>query len=240
MRLTDEPPTASSPTDHTAAEGSRTIRLRHEKRGPLVLLSHLELISIFSRAVARGGVPIRFSQGFHPHPRFSFATALSVGIDSTAEYFDMEIEPTMSAEEAMAALNGVLPVGLKILEAREMPPKSPSLSTLMEGIRYRLTFPTPLDEGLPSAVGRFLALEDYPLIRKRKKGDLFLDLRQELLEASVEGNLLSILVRRGKPLEFAAAITGLSIQELEAVAILKSDVIFAASPQLQSGDETVS
>jgi radical SAM family uncharacterized protein/radical SAM-linked protein len=240
MRITDEAPTVAAPHPDAPAGGSRIIRLRHEKRGPLVLLSHLELISVFSRAVARGGIPIHFSQGFHPHPRFSFATALSVGIDSMAEYFDMEIEPTMSAAEVMTALNAVLPAGLKILEAREIPPKSPSLSTIMEAVRYRLTFPPVPALDLQGDVQRFLALESAPLVRQRKKGNLHLDLRQELAGAEAEGNRLEIVVRRGKPLEFAAAITGLPAGDLGEVESLKLEVIFAPSAELQNSGETVS
>jgi radical SAM family uncharacterized protein/radical SAM-linked protein len=241
MRLTDQLPSPRPDSSQPGPEGVRTIRLRHEKRGPLALLSHLELISIFSRAVSRAAVPIRFSCGFHPHPRFSFATALSVGIESVAEYFDMDIEPSMSAQEVMAALNRVLPEGLRILEAREIPPKAPSLTATIQAVRYRITLPDFLASGLQECLDRFLALEDFPLVRERKKGAQHLDLRQELMEAEVRGPCLSLLVHRGKPREFAAAITGLSSKELALVPVEKLEVIFGEAVQpLHNQPETIS
>ena len=80
------PARAAQPDREQAAA---RMRLRFGKAGAMRYLSHLELITVFTRAVSRGGVPVLFSQGFHPHPRFSFATATSVGVESTAEYMDM-------------------------------------------------------------------------------------------------------------------------------------------------------
>jgi hypothetical protein len=74
--LPNRPPAA------TAEQHAARIRLRFAKNGSMRFLSHLELITVFTRAVSRGGVPILFSLGFHPHPRFSFGTATSVGVES--------------------------------------------------------------------------------------------------------------------------------------------------------------
>ena len=202
------------------------IRIRFSKTGPMRFLSHLEMITLFTRAVGRGRVPIRYSQGFHPHPKFSFATALSVGVESWAEYLDMELAGPWSAEEVKDALNRVLPAGVEIIESTEIPLNSPSLSVIMEGVRYRVTLPPGLDLDLPARVVSFLALESSPCHREKKGKSQDFDLRQELQDLKVVNGTLEMITGRGKPLEFAAAITGLSREELTGAHIEKLDVIF--------------
>ncbi|HEX5772988.1 MAG TPA: TIGR03936 family radical SAM-associated protein, partial [Geomobilimonas sp.] len=166
----------------------------------------------------------------HPHPRFSFATALSVGVESWAEYLDMELAEPWSADTVKNALNYVLPAGVEILESSEIPLNSTSLSVIMDKVLYRVTLPTGLDLDLPARAASFLALESYPYHREKKgKGQDF-DLRLELQDLRVSGSVLEMVIGRGKPLEFAAAITGLSPEELRGTRIEKLEVFFNNSP----------
>ncbi|BDV41376.1 B12-binding protein [Geotalea uraniireducens] len=232
MRLADphwhgaEPLAAGPPT---VTDGKATIRLRYTKTGRMRFLSHLEMIGLFTRAVHRARLPIRFSQGFHPHPKFSFATALSVGIESMAEYMDMEVAPGLEPAELRSRLNAALPAGICVTEATELPPGSPSLSVIIDKTRYRVTLPTGTAVDLPSRAETFLALTSYPF-RREKKGKISeYDLRQELAELQVTGNSLELTIGRGKPLEYARAITGLPDETLAGIRIEKLAVLFKHS-----------
>jgi radical SAM-linked protein len=214
------------PPHNQPDDAAARVRLRFRKFEKMRFLSHLEMINLFSRAVARARIPIRFSRGFHPHPKFSFATALSVGIASWAEYMDMEIASGYGAEQVMKELNNVLPEGMEILEAREIPLRAESLSVIMEKIRYRVTLAEPVPCDLPAAAARFLALESCPLHREKKGKTQDFDLRRELAELKADAISLEMLVGRGKPLEFTAAVTGLSPTELIRARIEKLAVTF--------------
>lgn len=209
---------------------SERIRLRFSKTGVMSLLSHLELIHLFTRTVRRAGIPIRYSLGFHPHPKFSFATALSVGVESWAEYLDMEIAPGFGASQVMAALNRALPAGMEILEACEIPLKSESLSVIMEATRYRVTLPQGLVPDLPARAEEFLRLDSFVHHRVKKGKSVELDLRQELSSLHAASDTLEMVVGRGKPLEFAAAITGLPDEALRPARIEKLEVLFREMP----------
>jgi radical SAM family uncharacterized protein/radical SAM-linked protein len=209
-----------------AGEEAARIRIRYRKTGPMRFLSHLEMLNLFIRGVGRSRIPIRFSHGFHPHPKFSFATALSVGVESLAEYLDMEIAPGYGAVQVMEELNRVLPEGVKVLAAWEIPLKSPSLSVLMAGVRYRVTLPPLPGRDLHSLAARFLALDSVPCMREKKGKVTEFDLRRELHVLEVHGNVLEMVVGRGKPLEFAAAITSLTPEDLEGARIEKLEVLF--------------
>lgn len=202
------------------------VRLRFTKTGAMSLLSHLELLHLFTRAVRRAQIPIRYSLGFHPHPKFSFATALSVGVESWAEYLDMEISSGPDPRSIQESLNAALPEGIRILEAAEIPLRSESLSVLIEAVRYRVFLPAGLVTNLPVKIDDFLRLENFAHQRMKKGKTVEIDLRQELLELSATADLLEMVVKRGKPLEFAAAITGIPEEELRASRIEKRDVCF--------------
>jgi radical SAM family uncharacterized protein/radical SAM-linked protein len=206
------------------------VRIRFSKTGSMRYLSHLELITLFTRAVARGGVPIRFSQGFHPHPKFSFATALSVGVESRAEYLDMEIMAGFGAEAVKHALNAVLPAGMSVLEAWDIPMKSESLSMIMAGVRYRVTLAEGMTLPLEEMATGFLSLDHYPYQRAKKGGVQEFDLREGLQSVSAGNSTLELVIDRAKPLEYVAAITGLPLSELSDCRIEKLDVIFKDLP----------
>ncbi|HJV35678.1 TIGR03960 family B12-binding radical SAM protein [Geomonas sp.] len=230
LRLHEPVPFGAYASEAEAGEQSeqgQRIRVRFEKLGRMRFLSHLEMLTLFVRAVGRAAVPIRYSQGFHPHPKFSFATALSVGVESYAEYMDFEVEPGYSAEQLQEALNKSLPEGVRVVESVEIPFKAPSLSVIMERVRYRVTLPEELAADLPAKVAAFLALESSPLRREKRGKVIEFDLRHELSELSSEGRTLEMVVGRGKPAEYAAAILGVPLEALKDARLEKIEVLFA-------------
>lgn len=222
-------PVAAEPPGDEGSDAAVRIRLRFSKTGAMRYLSHLEMITLFSRAVSRAGVPIRFSQGFHPHPKFSFATALSVGVESHAEYMDMEVMPEFGAERVRDELNRVLPEGVTVLEAAEIPLRALSLSVIISAFTYRVSLPASIRLDLAACVDQFLA-RDSSICRREKKGKTVeFDLRREVVELTAEGHALEMVVGRGKPLEVAAAVTGLPLDELRDAKIEKLAVVFDGS-----------
>ncbi len=203
------------------------MRLRFSKTGVMRYLSHLELITVFTRAVSRGGVPILFSLGFHPHPRFSFGTATSVGVESRAEYMDMFVAAGMASLEVQDRLNAVLPEGLRIMECEETAAKSPSISTLIDATHYRITFDKAEPEHLQRQCVQFMAQTTCVIQRTKKGVTQAVDLRGETVTLSAEGQVLDLVARRGKPVEFARAITGDETLQGDNIQVEKRDVIFA-------------
>jgi radical SAM-linked protein len=202
------------------------MRLRFSKNGVMRYLSHLELITVFTRAVSRGGVPILFSQGFHPHPRFSFGTATSVGVESQAEYMDMFVVSGIAAREVQERLNSVLPEGLRILESEEVDPKSPSISTLIDATRYRITIAGFDPDQLSGQCVQFLAHNTFVIQRTKKGQTTTVDLRGETVSLTADGQTVSLVAKRGKPLEFVRAITGDETLNGDNIQVDKLEVIF--------------
>jgi radical SAM-linked protein len=203
------------------------MRLRFSKTGVMRYLSHLELITVFTRAVSRGDVPILFSLGFHPHPRFSFGTATSVGVESQAEYMDMIVAAGITALEVKERLNAVLPEGLRILDSEEINAKSPSISTLIDATRYRITLAAADQSELIKQCEQFLAHNAFVIQRSKKGQTQTVDLRGETVSLCADGHTIELVAKRGKPVEFARAITGNAALQGDDIQVEKLEVIFA-------------
>ncbi|NVN90952.1 MAG: TIGR03960 family B12-binding radical SAM protein [Desulfuromonadales bacterium] len=222
------PPVSGQLPSDACSENAVRIRLRFAKQGAMRCLSHLELLTVFTRAVSRGKVPILFSQGFHPHPRFSFATATSVGVESVAEYMDMFVAPGVPADEIMQRLNRALPRGLRILEAVPTDTKSPSLSVLIDRTRYRITLAQEWSPGLAGLCADFLLRDEF-VIQRKKKGEVqSIDLRAAVTELTSDGSTLHLVSRRGKAVEICRAITGDENLHADDIRVEKLEVIFSA------------
>jgi radical SAM family uncharacterized protein/radical SAM-linked protein len=215
------------PASHAEEPVAARMRLRFAKTGVMRYLSHLELITVFTRAVSRGDVPILFSLGFHPHPRFSFGTATSVGVESQAEYMDMFVASGVAAGEVQERLNRVLPDGLRILEAEEVDAKSPSISTLIDATRYRIAIASAAPDQLHNQCVQFLAHDAFVIQRTKKGQATTVDLRGETVALTADGATLELVARRGKPVEFARAITGNEALNVDDLRIEKLEVLFA-------------
>jgi radical SAM-linked protein len=220
----DLPPRPAKPFEEPVAA---RMRLRFSKTGVMRYLSHLELITVFTRAVSRGGVPVLFSLGFHPHPRFSFGTATSVGVESQAEYMDMFVAAGMAPLEVQARLNSVLPEGLRIMECEETAAKSPSISTQIDATRYRITVDKAVPDQLQIQCVLFMAQNTYVIQRTKKGLTQTVDLRGETVSLSSDDQVLDLVARRGKPVEFARAITGDETLQGDDIQVEKLEVIFA-------------
>ena len=91
-------------------------RLLFEKTGSAVWMSHLDLMRLFQRAFKRADLPLKHTQGFNPRPSVSIALPLSVGVESSCELLDFDLEGKEVANEEIAALlNEVLIRGVRVL-----------------------------------------------------------------------------------------------------------------------------
>ena len=63
--------------------------------GDLRFISHRDTIRVFQRALARASLPVRYSEGFNPHPRLSLPLPRPVGVASEAEIIIVEFDQAM-------------------------------------------------------------------------------------------------------------------------------------------------
>ena len=109
-------------------------------------VSHLDYANLFLRAFDRAKLPMAYSEGFNPHMKVAFASALSLGVTSDAEYMDFELLKPVCQPEVFDRLNAQLPPGAKLKELREVHGKQPALMAQADEARYTLLVPYDGDE----------------------------------------------------------------------------------------------
>ena len=114
------------------------IRIRFGKVGSMTLLSHLDLLRLFDRAVRRAKLPVAFTGGFHPHPRIVPANALSLGMSSDGELMDFELFETIDPQEFRLRLVAQMDPDLPIHSAEDVPLKQPAVTALLTDADYVL------------------------------------------------------------------------------------------------------
>jgi len=148
-------------------------RLIFSKSGEVRWLSHLELVNAVYRSLRRSGLPLAFSAGHHPLPRVAFHGALPVGVESLCETLDVALAAEVSSGEVVSRLNLVLPTGLKILSADTFSraPKPPRVEQMV----FKVESPKAVFDA--AAAAGFMACREFPVIRRRPKGERTVDVR---------------------------------------------------------------
>jgi radical SAM-linked protein len=202
----------------------KKLTVRYEKRGQARLFGHLEMVKIFMRAFRRAQIPLRFSEGFHPVPKFSFHCALPVGIESIMEYFTVDVPVFVQPDAVMTRVNQTLPEGLCITACKAVFEKS--ATNMPKKFRYTIR----LKDGNFSR-RRLLAFQRSPhwlLERRNKKGRVrAVDLKavvSELRVVSSHDIQMTLDVSSGnhvRPTDVVRAVFCLDERVLKLASILK-------------------
>ncbi len=160
----------------------------YQKGSEVSLISHLDIQRTLQRAFRRAGLPLLYSNGFNPHPQFSFATAAATGMSSDCEWFEVQLSEPIAPEEFVSRANAVMPIGMSVSGAFEPPEGFGSLSAKLRAAEYlvKLSFDDAVqEEKLRTTLEAMLAGEI--VINKRTKGGVRpVDMRPYILRVSVE------------------------------------------------------
>ena len=197
-----------------------TYRAKIKKGDEISILSHLDYVDVYRRALIRSKLPVAYSQGFNPHMKMSFASALAVGTTSDAEYFDFELTARLDAREVMSRLNAQLPRGAELLRLKMLEGKAPALMALADASSYEIEVGFDGDEsGLRNAIERFNVAKSIPFTRVTPKKTRELDLKRYVLrpiEYAIEGSRLRLTV------EIKISTAG-SVKPIEILKALNTD-----------------
>ncbi len=126
---------------------ARRYRFVYEKLGAAAYLSHLDVIRALPRVFRRLGLPLYYSQGFHPKPEMTFGPALSLGVASLCEVVDVKIAADLDVAHVahVAALLDDLSAasqpGLRFVGAARLETGWPSVAKVLDAARYAVGIP---------------------------------------------------------------------------------------------------
>ena len=145
------------------------LRLRFEKTGRAVYISHLDLMRTMQRAFQRAGLSLKYSEGFNPHPQLSILLPLGVGCASVCELMDFRLREETGLEMLPERLTAALPEGIRVLEAYPAARKARELKWLaIDGL---LEYDGRDAEELCAPLRAFFARESLVIRKKTKRGE---------------------------------------------------------------------
>lgn len=155
------------------------IRIKFRKYGVMKFIGHLDMMRYFQKAIRRAAIDIAYSEGYSPHQIMSFAAPLGVGVTSDGEYFDIEVNSSMSSKDSIEALNRVMVDGISILEYKKLPDTAKTSMALVAAADYLVYGKVDFED----KVDAFYKEQQKILITKQtKKNELELDLKPLIYE----------------------------------------------------------
>jgi radical SAM-linked protein len=130
------------------------LRVKYQKTGRSVYLSHLEVARALGRTIRRAELSFAVTQGFSPHMKISFGSALAVGTGGLSEYFDVYLTKYVSPQSAKLALANVSAEGLKVVDCFYVGPKDAAASVAYPLATYTARLPHAIEElsALPEVI----------------------------------------------------------------------------------------
>jgi radical SAM family uncharacterized protein/radical SAM-linked protein len=208
------------------------------KKGTSRFLSHLELSAAIIRSIQRSGLSFVFTQGFHPHPKISFAFATAVGMESHGEYAEIRLRTHLPASEiSLESINPSLPPGVAITSIKEVSVNSKALSDTIRGFSYLASMPEDFfpanGAAFDEAINRFFTAEEFLIERTIKDKSVRKDIRPLVTIIEVDRNRTGIMMsvafsQEGtvRPIDIMTKVLGIDDEIARACLIAKTETLF--------------
>jgi len=202
----------------------RRLKVSYSKQDSAKYFGHLELVSIFLRAIRRAGIPVKFSEGFHPKPRISFEDPLPIGLESLNENLYLTVADNVEPHGIKKSLNDHLPKGLLVRACCYVPTKPAPRS--LKSASYRVT----LKEGFfnEKEFKFFVNSPEYLIVRYNRKGKKSkIDLKAVVLHMALPAAHrleMTLKTEQGKtvrPIEVVENVFNLPMDQIRQAAIVK-------------------
>jgi radical SAM-linked protein len=165
------------------------VRITFSKTGALRFIGNLDLLNLWERGVRRAGLPLAYSQGFHPQPKIQFASALPLGFSSRCELVDLKFAAEVDLEQLTPKLQAAMPSGIGILKAEAVEEAEPPLQTQLQSAEYEVMLLEAAD--LARAAEQLPALMAAASIPRERRGKPY-DLRPLIERAEVHDGMLHV------------------------------------------------
>ena len=164
------------------------IRVKFTKSGSMKYIGHLDVMRYFQKAIRRAGLDAAFSAGFSPHMLMTFAAPLGVGITSSGEYFDVDLNTVPDCDEFIRLMNEQMTPGFSVVSACRVPDqKKDNCMSLVAAADY-IVCPASrrAEEVLPGdlsgEISDFMAQDHIVIMKKTKRNLQETDIRSWILD----------------------------------------------------------
>ncbi len=179
--------------------------------GDLRFISHRDTLRLLQRALARADLPVRFSEGYNPHPRIAIPLPRPVGVASDDEAVVIEFERLIDGQDALRRLQEQCPAGVRLTTAWRLEPAEKLQPDL---VSYRLEIGEAPPADLQDRIRRIWESEVIHVQRicdrERTKRSV-IDVRRYLVDLRLIGDAVEFTLRvttsgTARPAEIAALL----------------------------------
>jgi radical SAM family uncharacterized protein/radical SAM-linked protein len=205
----------TAPPEKPAGDGEdvRRYEVTYAKEGLIRFIGHNDLVHTIQRTFRRAGVPVAYSEGFHPKMRMSFLPPLALGMEGRDERLEFKTRSPLNAAVSLEALISCAPEGLRFLRLELLDKETPPLSRRLRGLVYGVDLGNP---AVREALGGISEAE-LPIgetIRRKIEGGVLPDGGPKI-EADASGNRLILTYdfnpqKAPRPQEVVSALFGVA------------------------------
>lgn len=178
------------------------IRIKFKKYGVMKFIGHLDVMRYFQKLLRRSNIPIAYSTGLSPHQIMSFAMPLGIGIESDAEYVDIEITERITSDIAISAMNENNVEGIEILSFKELPKDSKNAMASICAADYDICFRNGYAPAF-DCMKTLKILYDEPeinVLKKTKKSEGIVDIKPGIISFEGENDRIGLCLSCGSAL----------------------------------------
>ena len=170
------------------------VLLKFSREGFVKYVSQLEQIDFFRRALKRTKLPLAYTNGFSPQVKAAFGPAIAVGYESDSEYVDLSLTEKVDLEQIKQEISKILPEGYKLLDAKYIPLRFPSIESIVNLAEYTVKG-VKLEQ---SYLDEYLNQEQILIKKVKKDKETIVDVKDLIREIQiVDDNTLKIFLRFG-------------------------------------------
>lgn len=177
------------------------IRIKFTKQGAMKFIGHLDLMRYFQKVMRKADVDICYSEGFSPHQIMSFAAPLGVGLTSSGEYVDIEVNSSDSSCVMLARINDAMVEGVTATEYKLLADSAKNAMSLVAAADYTVLFreehePEDFDQ-FAAGFTDFLNREEILIMKKTKKGEREVNIRPMIYFLTADGKQIQMQIATG-------------------------------------------
>lgn len=155
------------------------LRIVFRKGERMRFISHLDVLRYWERSLKRAEIPIKYSEGFTPHPKLTFAAPLPLGFIGENELLDVLLKEDITLKDFTERIQNQSLLDLDYISLFEVGMSLPPLPTLVKRANYRICIPSKTRQEIQSAIDFFSEKKSIPWkeIRDNRKPKEY-DLKQ--------------------------------------------------------------
>lgn len=175
------------------------IRIKFSKTGAVKFIGHLDVMRFFQKLMRRADIPIAYSNGLSPHQIMSFALPLGIGLESDAEYMDIEITKPILSKEAIKSMNAASAEGIEVLSFRALPESAGNAMASVAAADYLISFREGFEPpfALKDACINLMEKSEIFIIKKTKKSEQEIDIKPFIYWYEVTENTIMLRLSCG-------------------------------------------